>query len=201
MWMSLALLMLSPLHHPQHSAAPHLPSPLGPHWLWQKHSDDPRGCYQCCWVQLGPLVGFSSPPVWGACLQPYMPRLRPRPPSDCRPATVAGAARQKPGGRRPADGASREETHGWELEGEGPCGWILEVGDPQMGLRGTHPMDGNLKRGDQKMGLRRRSPMELGGGTYGWEFEVGDAQMETLRNLKGEDPQMVIQGRNPVDGM
>ena len=42
---------------------------------------------------------------------------------------------------------------------------------------------------------------ELGGGTYGWEFEVGDAQMETLRNLKGEDPQMVIQGRNPVDGM
>ena len=143
-WMSLALLVLSPLHHPQHSAAPHLPSPLGPHWLWQKHSDDPGGCYQCCWVQLGPLLGFSSPPVWGACLQPYMPRLRPRPPSDCRPATVAGAARQKPGGRKPADGASKEEPHGWELKGGSL--WMGTQARIPICRKSKRPVDGNSRK-------------------------------------------------------
>ena len=77
-------------------------------------------------------------------------------------------------GRNPADRASKDEPHGWELEG----------GTLWMGIRRGRSTDGNSMS----------SP-------HGWEFEVGDAQMETLRNLKGEDPQMVIQGRNPVDGM
>ena len=41
---------------------------------------------------------------------------------------------------------------------------------------------------------------------FGWEFKefsqcMGDPQMLVPGTLKGGDPQMVIQGRNPEDGM
>ena len=148
MWMSLILSPRSRL--PPHSAEPHLPSPLGPRWLWRTHLNARE--------EQRHYFFSSSPPVWGcACSQPYMPRSPPQLSPDWRPATVAGRGtpEARGGDRRPADGASREggTLSGWELKGRNTFGWEYE------GEFRWHGRPGRLTQM---------------GEAYGWEYGTGE---------------------------